>query len=1056
QVVSRVYKYLSVEIALNDIFKEPTIAGLAGIIQQKKMTGFIRIPNVEEQEYYDVSNAQRRLWVLNQFENTRIAYNIPLGFSLKGELNTHALHSAFRHLIRRHESLRTSITTINGLPRQVIHPAIDFYIPEEVLRPGEPGLARTAALHAKTVFDLSEAPLFNVKLVKTRRDNHILLFNIHHIISDGWSMNILTDELSVLYNAYARPGNLLPPLRTRYKDYAHWQTAYLSSPAGESQKNYWLEKLSGELPVLEFPTDYARPAAVTYNGKSIRYTIGSRLTPGINRFCKQQGVTLFMILSAAVKTLIYRYCGGEDIIVGSPAAARNHPDLEDQVGFFVNTLALRSRINENQPFEIFLQQVKQTTIEAFDNQAYPFDKLVSELNPDRDTGRHPLFDIMVVLQNNEPARLKFDKIEAEPFEIQYNTAKFDLTFIFTESAGEIIMDIDYSTDLFKAHRIRRLGTHFAQLLKSIVHDSKQTLPRLTLLTAREKHRLLVEFNGTTTGYPKEKTIAELFEDQAVKSGDRAAVVSGAQSAERKANVNTLTYRELNHRSNRFAYLLMEKGVQPDTIVAVMAEPSPEMVVGILAILKAGGAYLPIDPDYPQERINYMLADSAAELLLTARDGALTLTPTPRRGDPIIPPPDGVPLSRGDLKDWEHPGKSPLERGERAGCVESAPCPASTHPTHLSYIMYTSGSSGKPKGVMVTQRSVVRLVKNTRYIQISGRDRILATGAPSFDASTFEIWGSLLNGAELHISNPGDVLNTAMLATLIQKETITIIWLTVGLFNTIADIDAGIFQNVATLLVGGDRLSPAHIRKCMARCPSLNIINGYGPTENTTFTTTYEIPAKFKGDIPIGKPISNTRVTILDKHHQLLPIGVTGELYASGDGLARGYLNSVILTAEKFIPHPYKKGARLYKTGDLGRWRPDGNIEFLGRTDSQVKIRGYRIELGEIENQLAAHPQIQDAAVLSKQDKNSDKYLCAFIVSTEQLNVTDLRDYLSKHLPYYMIPAYFSQLEELPLTPNGKIDKKALSKPEAGCHQMEIGSNYVPPRNGTEKKLVNSW
>ncbi|MCP5051333.1 MAG: amino acid adenylation domain-containing protein [bacterium] len=1033
------------------------------------------IPPVEERDYYPLSHAQKRLWIINRVTGSdNTAYNMPAAFMVSGGPDTDALTEAFRQLIRRHESLRTFFTTVRGEPVQVVAKEVEFNV-ENITPAGEPGsedregsIKEMVRQHAEIHFDLSCVPLFNASVVTIDRERHLFLLNIHHIISDGWSIPVFLEELSILYNAYHTDDRkeLLPPLRIQYKDYARWQNTFAVSSEAEEQKAYWNQKLSGEIPVLDLPIDFERTTAGTNQGDILHRTLDRSMTEGANRYCNEQGATLLMFLSAAVKTLLYRYTGQEDMIIGTVAAGRNHPDLEDQLGFYVNTLALRDGLDGEEPFTTFLHRVKQTAGDAFRHQTYPFDRLVDHLDLGRDTLRHPLFDVMVVVQNAGEGELKFNNLAITPLESRSNSSKFDLTFYFGEINHEIHLDLEYDSGLFREDRIRRMGNHFNELVESILSDPGQAVADLNIISPKEKHRVLVEFNGTQTAYPVEATIAGLFEEQAARTPDAIALVEIGPKGQ-TVRVQ-LTYNQLDEQAGKLSFQLRSKGVGNDTIVGLQTERTAAMIIGLLGILKAGGAYLPLTANYPQERIDYMLRDSGVEVLISS-------------GIPRFdtPPPSGVPLSRGELAgvrlidlkgidgsnhsalgtgdDLNAEGfNSPLERGTppaAGGGVSHRGRP----PNSLAYIMYTSGSTGIPKGVMIEQKSVIRLVKKTGYIQITGQDRLLATCSLSFDVSTFEIWGSLLNGGTLYISGLDDIITPAVLSRILTDWGITIMWMTVGLFNQMADIDVEIFRPLSTLLVGGDRLSPVHIQKIRARYPAMQIINGYGPTENTSFTTTYSIGETITNDIPIGKPISNTRVYILDNRFHPVPVGVVGELCAAGDGLARGYLNNPELTGKKFDVRT--SHFALYHTGDMARWLPDGNIEFLGRRDHQVKVRGFRIELGEIEYRLTQLPGISEAAVMVVENQR-EKELIAYIAAAPGLDSdtpvdVNIKEQLTEFLPDYMAPSHFIRLDKLPLNPSGKIDKKTLLMQfQPGTLQRR--ESYVPPRTQTEQKLVEIW
>jgi len=1079
QIVSQIYKQMSLQIDLSAIFKNPTIAGLAEIVKQKGLSRFINILPVEKQEYYDVSNAQRRLWVLCQFQEQSISYNIPSVFSLKGELNIAALNRAFHVLIERHESLRTSFITASGVPKQRVHNKVDFKI--ECLDTGsEVSAQKIARQHAEWVFDLSAAPLLNVKLLKLKDRRYILLFNIHHIINDGWSMDILVKELLALYHAFAAPHRdiqgfvrletILAPLAIQYKDYTLWQNRLLQDENINAIKEYWQKNLRGgdDIPVLNLPTDYPRPAVQTHNGSSMDWVWDKEWTSAVNNLCQKQGVTLFMGLLAAVNLLIWRYTGQDDIIIGSPAAGRHHPDLEHQVGFYVNTLALRHRLRGTDSFEEFLQQVKQTTTEAYENQIYPFDRLVDELNLSRDTSRHPLFDVMVGLQNNRQSELKFDHIEITPIESTFKTSKFDLIFGFIEKAGEILMQIEYNTDLFKKDRMQRYCYHFGEMVKNIVSDPGQTLQTIDILTEQEKHRLLIEFNDTKSDFPKDKTILDLFAEQVEQTPDNIAVVI----------MNAcLTYRELNNKSGQLGYDLKEKGLGPDMnpIVGIMAERSLEMIIGILGILKAGGAYLPIDPDYPEERIAYMLKDSSARILATNPDLLKKFEKLSIANCQLL-------IINEKTLDSRRLNKPPQE----ANLVNNYQLTINNlqlKANNLAYIIYTSGSMGNPKGVLVRHRSLVnQLTALARKYPCARHLHHIFLVSVAFDVSVKQALLPLCTGGKLFLVPEKIKRDAGQLLNYLLLNRVDILNIPVSLMEVLLhQVESEAYPAIGfkSIIMGAEAFSTQLYRRVREKISFQKLFNIYGPTETTISATIYECGNNETGTtIPIGKPLSNYQTWILSRGFSLQPIGAAGELCISGEGLAIGYLNRPELTAEKFrrvvtghsslvisnsdkfLPndrsHMLSPHFTIYRTGDLAAWRPDGNIEFLGRIDEQVKIRGYRIELGEIQEQLLKHPAIKEVAVIAKEiDTTGQKELIVYITSSRtDVEEMKLREYLNRFIPGYMIPHHFIRLDRLPLTVSGKIDKKALVQSQISNFNFQ--SNYSPPGNETEEKLSNVW
>ncbi|MWC31394.1 amino acid adenylation domain-containing protein, partial [Paenibacillus sp. MMS18-CY102] len=687
------------------------------------------------------------------------------------------------------------------------------------------------------------------------------------------------------------------------------------------------------------------------------------------------------------------------------------------LGMFVNTLAMRNAPSGEKSFHAYVQEVKENALRAYENQDYPFEELVNKLDVARDVSRNPLFDTMFILQNTEQGALDIEGLTCRVYPNQHNVAKFDLTFIAVEEAEGIVCSIEYANSLYKRETVERMAQHFKQLIDVIVRDPQMKLSAIEMITPDEKMQILEVFNGTVTDYPRDKTIHQLFEEQVERTPDQVAVVyEGSQ----------LTYGELNEKANRLARRLRAEGVQPDQPIGILVERSLEMMVGLLGILKAGGAYVPIDPEYPDERMRYMLEDSGAKQLLVQRRFQERVSFT---GTTFV------------LEDA-------LFAKEDGSNLELL-----TGPRHLANLIYTSGSTGQPKGVMVEHRNVVRLVKNTNYAELNEQTRILQAGAIVFDASTFEIWGALLNGGRLHLVSNDVILDATKLKKTIQQYGITTMLLVTPLFNQLSQQDSKLFAGVQTLIVGGDVLSVPHINRVLQHHPGLRIINAYGPTENATISTTQEIKEEQTEAAPIGRPIHNSTAYVVDRSMNLAPIGAWGELIVGGDGVARGYSNKPELTDEKFIPSPFRQGERSYRTGDLARWRSDGTLEYKGRIDEQVKIRGYRIELGEIETQLMKLEAIQEAVVTARDDETGQKHLCAYFVAEKELTVSDLRTLLSEELPGYMIPSFFVHLEQIPLNVNGKVDRKALPTPEGG---MQTGTEYVAPRTPMEAQLAQIW
>jgi amino acid adenylation domain-containing protein len=872
---------------------------------------------------------------------------------------------------------------------------------------------------------------------------------MHHIISDGWSMGVLVRELGALYPAFAAgQPSPLPELPIQYADFASWQRQWLAGEVLDYQLAYWKRQLAGAPPALELPTDRPRPAVQSYRGAALPVQLPRALSEALAALSRQEGVTLFMTLLAAFQALLWRYTGQDDIVVGSPIAGRTRAEIAPLIGFFVNTLVLRTDLSGEPTFRELLGRVREMTLGAYAHQDMPFDKLVDELQPERDMSRSPLFQVMFALQNTPMPALSLAEVTLSPLEAARPTAKFDLTLMLEEAREGIRGTLEYRTDLFDRATIERMAGHYRTLLEGIVEAPGRQVSELPMLTAEELHEILVAWNDTGTDYPADRCVHELFEAQAERTPDAVAVVFGDRQ---------LSYRELNQRANQLAHQLRSLGVGriggiggiggaggaggaggvgPATLVGLCVERSLEMVVGMLGILKAGGAYVPLDPNYPRERLAFMLEDTGAPVLLTQ---ARLLDSLPEHGVQRLC------LDTG----WEAVARESVD-DPRGGAGSSS----------LAYVIYTSGSTGKPKGVAVTHQAIARLVCNTDYISLGPSDVVAQASSSSFDAATFEIWGALLHGARLVGIDKGVMLSPPDLARRLAADGVTALFITTALFNQVAREAPMAFAQLGSLLFGGEASDPRSVRAALQAGRPRRLLHVYGPTETTTFATWHEVTDVPEGatTVPIGRPIANTRAYVLDRWRHLVPAGIPGELYIGGPGVAQGYLNRPELTEQRFVPDPFsgEPGARMYRTGDLCRWRPDGLLEHLGRSDTQVKIRGFRIELGEIESALAQHPAVREAVVLAREDSPGDKRLVAYLVTREAPlpGAGELRSYLQGRLPEFMIPAAFVVLDALPLTPNGKLDRKALPAPE--LDRAALSAGYFAPRTPTEAALADIW
>lgn len=976
--------------------------------------GFVPISTAEKKEYYPLSPAQKRMYILRQLEGSSTSYNTPGALIIEGPLNRERIEGAFRSLIQRHEAFRTSFELVDDTPMQKIHGEVEFGITfmeaeEDQLQEILKGFIRP--------FDLSKAPLLRAGLVKVSEEKHILFFDMHHIISDGVSSSILIREFNTLYS-----GGSLPALTIQYKDFSEWQNQMLRSDSMKAQKDYWLGVFSGEIPVLGMPTDYPRPSIQSFEGNAISFEMDGDGVKGLNHIAAKRGATLYMVLLAAYNILLSKYSGQEDIVIGSPIAGRRHADLEGVIGMFVSTLAMRNYPESFKTFGQFLNEVKENSLKAYANQDFQFEELIESLNLNRDLSRNPLFTAMFVLQNVEASELAIENLNFKPYEFDIKISKFDLTLEAVQVNEKLVFTFEYCTKLFKKETIERLADHYRNILECVIQNEEVMISGIDMMSEKEKKQVLFDFNATQADYPKDKTLHELFEEQVKKAPGAIAAVY-----EDKA----FTYGGLNARANQLGRVLREKGVQADSIVAIMAERSLEMITGILGILKAGGAYLPIDPAYPPERISFMLKDSGTELLL-AQGG---LTENIEYGGEILYIDDEKTYT-GDPGDLEHINSS----------------------NDVAYILYTSGTTGNPKGVMIEHKNVVRLLFNSKNrFDFNENDVWTMFHSYCFDFSVWEMYGALLYGGKLVIV-PGLVAKDAgEYLRLIRNEGVTVLNQTPTAFYSLSgeeEKNRDCSLKIRYVIFGGEALKPIMLKAWRAKYPAAKLVNMYGITETTVHVTYKEIAEEeIQLNISnIGKPIPTLTTYILDRNMKLLPIGAVGELCVGGDGVARGYLNRPELTNEKFVKNSYT-GERIYRSGDLARLLPNGEMEYLGRLDHQVKIRGHRIELGEIENQLLKIDTIKETVVLARGETSDNIHLCAYYVAVSPLPVMEIREKLKDALPEYMIPAYFLHMNRIPMTSNGKVNRKALPEPGGS---INTGTEFVPPRNETEEKLAKVW
>ncbi|QOS97403.1 amino acid adenylation domain-containing protein [Brevibacterium sp. JNUCC-42] len=1000
-LASNIYKELKIDMPLREIFKHTTIKEMARFIDGRDEEEYVGIQPAENQEYYPVSSAQKRMYVIQQLEDQDrgTSYNMPSFYKIKGLVNTEKLEKVFQTLIDRHESLRTSFHMIDEQLVQKVHEKIIWKMEMKTVNAGEVQMLKDAFIQP---FDVSTAPLFRASLLSVKKDEHILMIDIHHIVGDGVSTTILFQELMQVYQ-----GQALPEVKIHYKDYAVWQLS--QQDRLKESEDFWIQQFSGELPVLELPTDYLRPPIRRLEGEYVSQSLRDDLHENVKKFIKKREVTLYMVFLATYNILLHKYTNQRDIIVGTPVSDRPHPDVMSTVGMFVNTLAVRNQLDSEQTFEEFLVKVKNKMLEVYGHQEYPFEDLIEKVKVQRDTSRHPLFDTMFGVQNLETSNLELPDWAIEPLDIDWTNTKFDMSWMVFE-ADELEIGVEYSTSLFERETIQRMIGHFEHIIEQVIENPQLRLADINLVTVEEKVRILEEFNHKATAITYDQAIQERFEDQVKKTPNAVALVFKEEE---------LTYRELNQRANQMARTLRERGVMRDQIVAVMINRSQELIISILAVLKAGGAYLPIDPTYPVDRIQHMLEDSQAAMVLTQ---------------------EGIQIPIG------FSGEVLFIDQEENYHFDASDLSSINQPTDLVYIIYTSGSTGKSKGVMIEHHSLHNLINISQPYKMGEGSRVLQFASISFDASVAEIFPALLTGSTLYIEEKEELV-TNLVPYLLENQ-ITTVALPPSLLRSVPYIELPALECIVSV---GEACT-FDIVQIWGQ--NRTFINGYGPTESTVCSTFGVITSEDKR-ITIGRPFYNQKVYIINEDQQLQPIGVPGELCIAGAGLSRGYLNRPELTQEKFVSNPFTPGERMYKTGDLARWLPDGNIEYLGRLDDQVKVRGNRVELGEINSQLLTHPSITEAVVAPIVDKHGPTTLCAYFVEDQPTTVSDLRHHLATALPEFMIPAYFIKVDHIPLTVNGKINKQALPDPSEFISN-QVDHEIVPPSSQNEEILVRVW
>ncbi|MCG1042707.1 non-ribosomal peptide synthase/polyketide synthase [Mycetohabitans sp. B8] len=1021
RLISRIRTTLGVEVPIRTLFEAASVAELAPRITAMQQNNELSIPALTVQPRPDalpLSFAQERLWFLDQLGQGD-AYQIPMATRLTGQLDVPALNAALSEIVRRHEALRTRFEARDGTGVQVIDPPWTVALKPRELEECE--LVHYLQASAEQPFNLATGPLARFELLRLASNVHVLSIVLHHIISDGWSIGVLTRELNELYSAFVQgQPSPLPELPVQYADYALWQRAWLKDEALERELNYWRKQLAGAPAALELPTDRPRPAMPSGRGHGLAVHVPAALAAQLKALAQREGATLYMTLLTAFQIVLSRWSGQDDIVVGSPIAGRTQAQTEGLLGFFLNTLALRTDLSGNPCFNELLAQVRETALEAYAYQAVPFEKLVEVLQRVRDLSRAPIVQVMVNGLNLSTSNLALPGLIAEPVQFDTFGTKFDLTLYFGETSDGIDGWLQYATDLFDADTIARLGQHWVNVLEAVAANPAQRLSELPLLSAAEQRQLLTTWNDTAADYPDTQTLHQLFEVQAQRAPHAVAAVCEAQQ---------MTYAELDTRANQLAHHLRTLGVGPEVIVGLCVERSLEMLVGILGILKAGGAYAPLDPSYPPERLAYMLEEASAPVLVTQAHLEAPLPATDAR------------RVRLDA-DWHDIATQP-HHTPHSGVT----------PAHLAYVIYTSGSTGRPKGVMIRHRGVANyLAFLTRHYRLTAADVVLNVSGLAFDPSVRDLFGPLTSGGRAVLVPTAQAKEPHKYLSVIQEQRVTkMLSITPSFLRSLCEAaqDRPLPQlALQAILTCGEPLEAALCdRARQVFGAQVAVINQYGPTECTLSSTWFAAVPQPSGIVPIGRAISNARVYVLDRHLQLAPPGVVGELYIASVGLARGYFKRPALSAERFIANPFGHGERLYRTGDLAKWRADGQLQYLGRTDHQVKIRGIRVELGEIETQLLALPSIHQAVVVAREDEPGEKRLVAYFVSDDAIDTTALRDQLKGSLPDYMVPSAFVRLDTMPLTPNNKVDRQALPAPNF------ISERYRAPRSPQEQTLT---
>jgi amino acid adenylation domain-containing protein len=1051
QLVSRVREAFGAELPLRALFESPTVAGLARRVAEARGAGSASAPAIVAVGGGGgggraVSFAQQRLWFLHQLEPGNPFYNSRHVVKLTGRLDVDALARALNEVVRRHESLRTTFNDVGGTPLQFVAPYQPCALPlsdlsalDEAGR--EAAVRRLDEEEAARPFDLARGPLFRASLLKLSDEEHVAMFTTHHIISDFWSMGVLVKEVAALYAAFnSGEPSPLAELPVQYADFAAWQREWLQGEVLEKELDYWRGQLSGAPPALELPTDKVRPTAPSFRSSTRRFKLSAEESAAVKALGRREGATVFMTLLAAFKALLYFHTGQDDISVGTPVAGRNRAEVENLIGCFLNTLVLRTRLSGDPTFRELLRRVRDTTLDAYTHQDVPFEKLVQEIQTSRDLSRTPLFQALIIFHNETRTTAELPELQFTGLPVERKWSNFDITLSVTEGDDGLLLALEYNSDLFEDDTMGRIAERFRALVESAVADPGKRLSDLPSLSEADR-LLLASRNDTGREYPEEAAFQQLFEEQAARTPDAVAV--GCDGV-------AVTYEELNRRANRVARLLAAEGVGPETLVGLLAGRGIDLVTSVLAVFKAGGAYLPLDPHAPAARLRQVLAQSATPLVLVSRDESqfleATLDATPEGRRPRV------------LVVEELLAPRPVETDPSAA---EENLPACNGPTSLAYVIYTSGSTGTPKGAMVEQRGMVNhLYAKIHDLSLGASDVVAQTASQCFDISVWQMLAALVVGGRVEVLRDAVAHDARRLPAESERAGVTILETVPSLLRAMLEEaeSSGGLTSLRWMIPTGEALPPELCRRWLAAYPHVPLVNAYGPTEcsdDVSHHVVREQPSATVSNIPVGRPIRNMRLYVVNKQMRLAPMGAAGELCVGGVGVGRGYLAEPSRTAGVFVPDAFSglPGARLYRTGDLARWRADGTVEFLGRIDHQVKVRGFRIELGEIEAALAECNGVKESVVVVREDAPGDKRLVAYVVVEPWASpsVKELHARLKERLPEYMLPSAFVWLEAMPLTPNGKVDRKALPAPDA--ERPELGSAYVAPRNPTEETLA---